>query len=107
MGVFSIVMLPLIIIVASLIGIHPFISIIMVGQVLTSLQLPVAPVTVALCLALGGSVSYAASPFAGVIFTLAKYADCSPRNIAFKWNWRFCSILFVEGILFAYLWGRI
>ncbi|MCX7780412.1 MAG: hypothetical protein N2491_05765 [Negativicutes bacterium] len=107
MGVYAIVALPLLIILASLVGIHPFISIVMVGQVFTSLKLPVAPATVALCLALGGSIAYAASPFAGVIFTLAKYAACSPQDIAFRWNWRYCLVFFIEGIVFAYLWGLI
>lgn len=107
LGIFSVVLLPLLVIVASLIGIHPFISILLVGQVLASLQLPVAPVTTALCLALGGSISYMASPFAGVILTLAKYVNCTTRDIAFRWNWRFCSVFFIEGILFAYVWGRM
>ena len=106
LGIFAVVLLPLLIIAASLIGIHPFISVVLVGQVLTSLKLPLPTITQAVCLALGGSISYMVSPFAGVILTLAKYIGCSTKDITFRWNWRFCSLYFIEGILLAYLWGQ-
>lgn len=70
--------------VISILVIMQLFSVPMVEQVLTSLQLPVAPVTTALCLALGGSISYMASPFAGVILTLAKYVNCATQDIAFS-----------------------
>lgn len=39
---------------------------------MTSLQLSLTFVTLALCLALGGLISYMVSPFAGVILILTK-----------------------------------
>jgi hypothetical protein len=106
LGLYSVVLLPLLIILTSLIGIHPFISLVLVGQVLTSLHLPLTSVTLALCLALGGSISYMASPFAGVILILAKYIGCTTRDITLRWNWKFCLLYYLEGILFACLWGQ-
>lgn len=107
MGLWAIVLLPIIMILCAIAGIHPFISIVLFGQILTSIHLPVAPISVALCLALGGSISYIISPFAGITLTLAKFINCRTIDIALRWNWLYSLIYFVEGITFAYFWGRL
>lgn len=41
----------------------------------------------ALCLAVGGSISYMVSPFAGVIMTIAKFVNAKAQDVAIRWNW--------------------
>jgi hypothetical protein len=107
MGAYTIIAVPVVMILFSIIGLHPFISIVLFGQILVSLSLPVPPVTLALCLALGGAVSYAVSPFAGVILTLAKFSNCRAVDIALRWNWKYSLMLLAEGLIFDYCWGRM
>jgi hypothetical protein len=104
-GAFSIVIIPLFVIGAAVIGIHPFITIVMFGKILTLLDLPVSSTTIALCLALGGSISYMVSPFAGVIMTIAKFVGVKASDVAITWNWVYSLAYFSIGICFAYLWG--
>lgn len=105
LGTFSIVMIPLLVIGAAVIGIHPFITIVMFGKILTVLHLPISLTTLALCLALGGSISYMVSPFAGVIMTIAKFIGAKASDVAITWNWLYSLVYFIIGISFAYLWG--
>lgn len=105
LGFFSIVILPMLLILTALVGIHPFISIVLAGQVVMSLHLPVTSLTIALSLALGGSISYMVSPFAGMILTLAKYLDCKTVDVALHWNWHFCLLYYAVAIVFVLLWG--
>jgi hypothetical protein len=106
-GILSLAVLPALMIALAVCGIHPFISIVMIGTVLTSLHLPISPISLALCLSLGGALSYIFSPFAGIVLTLAKYINCRTTDITFRWNWIFSSVMFVEGVVFAYLWGKL
>jgi len=106
MGLWSMVLVPILMILCAIAGIHPFVSIVLFGQVLTTIQLPIAPVSIALCLALGGSISYIVSPFAGIVLTLAKFINCRTFDIALRWNWLYSLIFFIEGIVFAYVWGH-
>jgi len=105
-GLLSIVIIPLLIIVCSIFGIHPFITIVLFGKIFTLLQLPITPVTIALCLALGGTISYMVSPFAGIIMIIAKFLDARTVDVAIHWNWLFSLIYFWVGIIFAYFWGQ-
>ena len=105
-GIFSIILIPLLMIVLAVIGIHPFILIVMLGKLLTSLHLPIPNVSLALALSLGGSISYILSPFGGIVLTLSKFIDAKATDIAFRWNLAFSIIYLTAGILFSYLWGR-
>lgn len=104
-GPLSLALVPVVVIGCALIGIHPFISIVMFGHMLGSINLPAAPVSVALCLSVGGGLAYIVSPFAGIVLTLAKFVNCRVTDIGFRWNGRFCLIFLGEGVLFAYIWG--
>jgi hypothetical protein len=106
-GSLALVCMPLVLIVCAIGGIHPFISIVMFGQVLMNLNLSVTTVSIALSLALGGSVAYILSPFAGIVLTLAKFLNCRPTDVALHWNWVYCSLFFFEGLVFIYFWGRL
>lgn len=107
LGLLAIVLIPLLIILCAVFGLHPFITIVMLGKILMLLNLPVPPLTIALCLALGGSISYMVSPFAGVIMTIAKSINVKGGDIAIRWNWFFCIAYFSVGIVFAYYWGEM
>lgn len=106
-GIFSIMLVPLFMIALAVIGIHPFILIVMLGKLLTALHLPISNVSLALALSLGGAVSYILSPFGGIVLTLAKFINAKSTDIAFKWNITFSAIYLVIGILFSYLWGQV
>lgn len=105
LGFYAIVLIPLVQIIFSVFGIHPFVSIVMFGKILTSMHLPISSVTLALCLALGGSISYMVSPFAGVIMAIAKFTGAKAEDVAIRWNWLFSIIYFIVGVFFAYHWG--
>ncbi|MBP1764601.1 MAG: putative rane protein [Firmicutes bacterium] len=105
-GIAALAVIPVLLILCAVVGIHPFISIVMFGHILTSLQLPIPAISIALCLALGGTISYIVSPFAGMILMLSKFINCRAVDISISWNGVFSAILFVEGIVFAYCWGR-
>ncbi|QGG49427.1 hypothetical protein [Heliorestis convoluta] len=105
LGLSAVAVIPLAIIATSLVGIHPFITIVMFGKILTPIELPFSDISLALCLALGGSISYIISPFAGVTIAIAKYLDSSIRDVSIRWNWLFVLLYFIVGVLFAYYWG--
>lgn len=104
-GLLSLFIIPLIIIILAMVGIHPFILIVMVGKVLVGLNLPIASESMALCLALGGAVAFLVSPFGNIILMLAKFTNARPIDIALRWNLVFGTIFFIEGIVFSYIWG--
>lgn len=105
LGFYAIILIPLMLIIFSVLGIHPFVSIVMFGKILTSMNLPISSVTLAMCLALGGSISYMVSPFAGVIMAVAKFTNAKAEDVAIRWNWIFSLTYFIVGVLFAYYWG--
>jgi len=106
-GIFFIFFIPFIIVVCSLVGIHPFISLVMLGQMVSNMDTSISNVGIALALALGGSISYILSPFAGIVLTLAKFLDQKPQEICFKWNGLFSVIYLIEGVIFIYCFELI
>ncbi len=107
LGLFAIILVPLTIILLALLGLHPLVSITLLGQILMTLHLPLPLVTIALCLNLGASLAYMVSPFAGIIMTISKFIDAKATDVAIRWNGLFCIIYFVLGISAAYCLGRI
>ncbi|HUX41346.1 MAG TPA: hypothetical protein VMV83_09300 [Rectinemataceae bacterium] len=101
----SVVLVGLLIVAGSLIGLHPFITIVLFGKILAHSDLPVPPLTVAMGLAVGGAAAYMVTPFAGVIMTLSKLIGARAFDVAFRWNWRFGILFFGTGMAFAFLWG--
>lgn len=100
LGQYSFLFIPLVIILLSLIGIHPFISIILIGKMLVSaLQMPHYETFIALSLLLGGVVSYMLSPFAGNILALSRMANCTPSEVGYKWNGLFSLVFMLEGFV--------
>lgn len=105
LGLFSMIVVPVVFILLAITGIHPFILTIIFGKILLALSLPLSTVSIALLLLLASSISFIASPFAGMVLMTAKFLNVKPVEVAFKWNSVYCTIFLAEGIVFAYLWG--
>lgn len=98
LGEYTFLIIPPTIILFSLVGVHPFISILLLGKIMTTaIQIPGCEAFIALSLLIGGVVSYVVSPFAGNVLSLSKMADCSPKEVAFEWNGLFAVIFLLEG----------
>lgn len=78
---------------------------VILGKVLTTLSLPIPAVSIALILLLSSSISFIASPFAGMVLMTAKFLNVKPMEVAVTWNAGYCVLFLAEGILFACLWG--
>lgn len=105
LGVWSVFLLPMVIIGLSLIGFHPFMTIVLFGTVLAKAGMPVPPIAIALALATGGAASYMISPFAGIIMTVAKYTRSSAWQVAVRWNGAYSLVFYSMGIIFSLAWG--
>jgi len=105
LGPASVILIAFLIVVTSLVGLHPFITIVLFGKILAYTNLSISPLTVALSLSAGSITAYMVTPFAGVIMAIARSIGVRTIDVAFNWNWRFCSIFFVITIVFAFLWG--
>ena len=106
LGGASVVIAGFLIVAGSLVGLHPFITIVLFGKMLSQAGLPLPTLTLALGLAAGGVAAYMVSPFAGVIMTLARLLGAKASDVALRWNWRFTAVFFAVGMIFAFIWGR-
>lgn len=79
-------LLPLAIVAFSLVGLHPFVSVLMVGPILAGLPLPVTPLQLGLTMSLGCCLSYMLSPFAGLILTLSHELQEPPLRMCLRAN---------------------
>ena len=82
-------LLPLAIVAFSLVGLHPFVSVLMVGPILAGLPLPVTPLQLGLAMSLGCCLSYMLSPFAGLILTLSHELQEPPLRKCLRGNLTF------------------
>ena len=88
-----------------LVGLHPFITIVLFGKILSRAGLPLPPLTIALSLAIGGAASYMISPFAGIIMSISRYTGAKASDIAIALELEIQSFIFGLGVAFALLWG--
>jgi hypothetical protein len=95
--------LPILIVISAVLGLHPFVSMVLIGKMIMSLGLDEPVVPLALALSFGGAVSYVVSPFAGIVLTLAQFLDSKPADIALRWNGAFSVILLGAGIVYIVL----
>jgi hypothetical protein len=107
LGMFSLVILPLLLIILSLVGMHPFITIVLLGKILADAGLPFPTTTIALVMAVGGATAYMISPFGGIVMSMSAYTGVRAADVAIRWNWKFCLVFFAFGVSFALLWGRL
>ena len=107
LGGATVVPIGLLIIGGSLVGLHPFITIVMFGKMLMHADLPIPPLTVALSLAVGGAAAYMVSPFAGIIMTISRLMGVKPYDVAIRWNLSFGLLFYATGMAFAFAWGAM
>lgn len=91
--------LPLIIILFSLIGIHPMVSLAVLSPLLIQLVGNASPMQLALVTAMGCCLSYMISPFAGLILLLSQLLDLEPRQLALEYNLRYSLAYYIIGVL--------
>jgi hypothetical protein len=106
-GPVAVAAIPILLVLLGLVGIHPFITIVLFGKIVEGAALSVSPVTIALLLAVGGVISYTVSPFTGIIMTIAKLIGAKASDVAVRWNWVFCVVFSVVGIAFSFIWGSL
>lgn len=105
LGAASVVVIGAAIIALSLVGLHPFITIVLFGRMLSSASLPIPRLTLALSLSAGAAAAYMISPFAGVIMTISKLVGAKASDVAVRWNWKYSVSFFALGMAFAFVWG--
>jgi len=103
-GQYSLLLVPPVLILMSLTGIHPFISLLLLGKIIAgAIHIPHHDVLIALSLLLGGVISYTVSPLAGTVLILSKLVGCSPGEVAIKWNGLFSLVFLLEGLAVIFL----
>ncbi len=107
LGLFAVMLLPLVMIGLSVIGFHPFITIVLFGTILAATPIKLPMLSIALSLAVGGAASYMISPFAGIIMSISRYTGAKASQISIKWNGIYSIAFFIVGVLFAIGWGLI
>ncbi|MDX9872309.1 MAG: hypothetical protein RBT41_07810 [Clostridia bacterium] len=103
-GPYSFLLIPPLLILLSLVGIHPFISTMLIGKIFVSIiQIPNYEILIALSLLLGSVISFVLSPFAGNVLTISRMLECSPQEVSYKWNGLFSLVFFLEAIAFFFI----
>ena len=98
--------IPLTILFSSLIGVHPYISMGLLGKILVISNLPFSVATISSAILVGGVLSYMLSPFAAIVLTTAKFIEVSPYTVGIKYNGFFCFIYFIISITIVYIWDK-
>jgi hypothetical protein len=107
LGPATVVFIGILVILCSLVGLHPFITIVLFGKILSHAHLPIPILTIGLSLAVGGAASYMISPFAGIIMTVSRLIGAKASDVAVRWNWKFSLLFFAMGMASAFAWGAI
>lgn len=86
--------IPLMIVAFSLIGVHPMVSLAVLGPLLMQLVGGATALQLSLATALGCCLSYMVSPFAGLVLLLSHLLHLPPREIALRQNFRFSMLYY-------------
>lgn len=101
-GFWLVVLLPLAIILLAVVGIHPFISVTLAGNMLLLYAPAVGMLPVALALMFGSSAAYIVSPLAGVTLATAKFLNCPVRDVTLRWNGLYAAVFYAASV--AAIW---
>lgn len=96
-------LLPLIIVLLSFTGLHPFASAIIIAKTLLLSSLHFTPLAFAVSLMSGMAISFSISPFSGPILILASLTRKSPYEIGAKWNYFFVAVFLILSSIFIKL----
>jgi hypothetical protein len=102
-GYFSLIIIPLFIIISSMIGLHPLVSVVFLGKVYMVSQSLIPAIGIALALLLGTVISFFFCPIEAVILVIAKFLNRSSKEVTLKWNYLFAIVFLLEGITFIYV----
>lgn len=102
-----VILIPLIVVLSSLVGIHPLASVALIGKIVMSAHLALSPLLIALSLNIGSVIAYMVSPFAGIIIIVASLLEVKPTIISLRWNWLFCLLFAAVGLTFSVLFNFI
>lgn len=94
------ILIPLLVVLLSLVGIHPLASVTLLGQVMMGINLPFNALAIALGLNIGGVLAYMMSPFAGIVVVIANILGISSATISLKWNGKYCMFFLIISVIF-------
>ncbi|KGE76031.1 hypothetical protein ACN677_14590 [Lactiplantibacillus paraplantarum] len=103
LGWWLVLLIPIIVVLVSLIGIHPLASVALIGKVIMAMHISLSPLLIALSLNIGSVAAYMLSPFAGIVMIVATLLNVAPGTVSIRWNWQFCSLFLVLSIIVAIL----
>ena len=104
-GVGIAAVLSVLIIALAYIGVHPFGAMVIIGNIIMSMDLGISPVIISLAILLGASIAYILSPFAGMVLTMSKFMNVAPLTVSLKWNGWYSLVYFSAAIAFIYAYG--
>ncbi|ETF12815.1 integral membrane protein [Lactiplantibacillus plantarum 4_3] len=107
LGWLLVVLIPIIVVLVSLIGIHPLASVALIGKIIMTMHIALSPLLIALSLNIGSVVAYMLSPFAGIVMIVATLLHVSSATVSVRWNWQFCLIFLVLSLGVATLLSLI
>lgn len=103
----SLILIPLLVVLLSIIGIHPLASVTLLGQIMMTIHLPFEALALALGLNIGSVIAYTMSPFAGIVVIIANILGVNSATVSLRWNGRYCLILFVFSLLFIFAYTLV
>lgn len=96
----ALILIPILVVAFSLIGIHPLLSVTLLGQIMMGLHLPFIILALALGLNIGSVLSYMMSPFAGIVVVIANILGVSSATVSLRWNGKYCIKFLVLSLAF-------
>lgn len=106
-GNLVIAIIPLLTIFLAYFGLHPMITVTILGSIFMSSQGLIPPTAIALALLLGSIVSFIVTPLNGINLTLSNYLNRPASQITLQWSGLFSIIFLAEGIALIYLWTML
>ncbi|WP_295746792.1 hypothetical protein [uncultured Limosilactobacillus sp.] len=103
----ALILIPLLVVLLSLVGVHPLASVTLLGQVMMGINLPFNALAIALGLNIGSVLAYMMSPFAGIVVVIANILGVSSATVSLKWNGKYCTGLFVLSLVFIIIYTLI
>lgn len=95
------------VVILSLIGVHPVISIAVFGESLAAVSHSVPETWVAFTFVLGGAVALLVSPFSAATLVTADLVHRTPFRVGVVWNGLFGLYILLSGFLVMYIWNLL
>ena len=91
----------------SMIGVHPFVSVLIIGPAIFSMNLELSAIILAMTTSFGCALSYMISPFSGLILTMSNQMNIAPSKVTFGFNKVQAGIFYITGVLTLTIMSRI